>query len=90
MTRPVSFLYFLPVLLLLLFFNAYVFVDSHFKGFKVKEDDVIEETINPHSFKLINLPLTQSKSPSFSTSTPDPKPSTKSPDPQSELNPLNL
>lgn len=75
MTRPVSFLYFLPLLLLLLLSLCYhVLADSHFEGFEAEEeDDVVEETIDPNAFKLPDLPLTLSESPPISTPTPDPK-----------------
>lgn len=75
MTRPVSLLYFLPLLLLLLLSLCYhVLADSHFEGFEAEEeDDVVEETIDPNAFKLPDLPLTLSESPPISTPTPDPK-----------------
>lgn len=75
MTRPVSLLYFLPLLLLLLLSLFYhVLADSHFEGFEAEEeDDVVEETIDPNAFKLPDLPLTLSESPPISTPTPDPK-----------------
>lgn len=75
MTRPVSLLYFLPLLLLLLLSLYYhVLADSHFEGFEAEEeDDVVEETIDPNAFKLPDLPLTLSESPPISTPTPDPK-----------------
>lgn len=75
MTRSVSLLYFLPLLLLLLLSLFYhVLADSHFEGFEAEEeDDVVEETIDPNAFKLPDLPLTLSESPPISTPTPDPK-----------------
>lgn len=75
MTRPISLLYFLPLLLLLLLSLYYhVLADSHFEGFEAEEeDDVVEETIDPNAFKLPDLPLTLSESPPISTPTPDPK-----------------
>lgn len=75
MTRPVSLLYFLPLLLLLLLSLFYhVLADSHFEGFEAEEEgDVVEETIDPNAFKLPDLPLTLSESPPISTPTPDPK-----------------
>lgn len=75
MTRPVSLLYFLPLLLLLLLSLCYhVLADSHFEGFEAEEeDDVVEEAIDPNAFKLPDLPLTLSESPPISTPTPDPK-----------------
>ncbi|KAG6736773.1 hypothetical protein POTOM_060333 [Populus tomentosa] len=75
MIRPISLLYFLPLLLLLLLSLYYhVLADSHFEGFEAEEeDDVVEETIDPNAFKLPDLPLTLSESPPISTPTPDPK-----------------
>lgn len=88
MTRPISLLYFLPLLLLLLLSLYYhVLADSHFEGFEAEEeDDVVEETIDPNAFKLPDLPLTLSESPPISTPTPDPtepdqKPTKPSPPP---------
>uniref|UniRef100_A0A6M2E9Y3 DUF1682 domain-containing protein n=1 Tax=Populus davidiana TaxID=266767 RepID=A0A6M2E9Y3_9ROSI len=80
MTRPISLLYFLPLLLLLLLSLYYhVLADSHFEGFEAEEeDDVVEETIDPNAFKLPDLPLTLSESPPISTPTPTPDP--KEPD----------
>ncbi|XP_011028326.1 PREDICTED: uncharacterized protein At5g49945 [Populus euphratica] len=86
MTRPISHLYFLPLLLLLLLSLYYhVLADSHFEGFEAEEeDDVVEETIDPNAFKLPDIPLTLSESPPISTPTPDPK----EPDPKpSKLSP---
>lgn len=71
MTRPV---YPLLLLLLLLSLSYHVLADSHFEGFEAEEDDdVVEETIDPNTFKLPDLPLTQSESPPISIPTPDPK-----------------
>ncbi|KAJ9174715.1 hypothetical protein P3X46_013331 [Hevea brasiliensis] len=72
MTRPVSFLRFLSLLslLLLTLSRSYVTADSHFEGFEAEEDDVVEETIEPHSFKLTDLPLTRSDTPPTSVSNP--------------------
>uniref|UniRef100_A0A6N2M8M2 DUF1682 domain-containing protein n=1 Tax=Salix viminalis TaxID=40686 RepID=A0A6N2M8M2_SALVM len=71
MIRPV---YPLLLLLLLLSLSYHVLADSHFEGFEAEEDDdVVEETIDPNTFKLPDLPLTQSESPPISIPTPDPK-----------------
>ncbi|KAG5229328.1 hypothetical protein OIU77_023989 [Salix suchowensis] len=71
MTRPV---YPLLLLLLLLSISYHVLADSHFEGFEAEEDDdIVEETIDPNTFKLPDLPLTQSESPPISIPTPDPK-----------------
>ncbi|KAB5574451.1 hypothetical protein DKX38_001645 [Salix brachista] len=71
MTRPV---YPLLLLLLLLSLSYHVLADSHFEGFEAEEDDdIVEETIDPNTFKLPDLPLTQSESPPISIPTPDPK-----------------
>uniref|UniRef100_A0A6N2K894 DUF1682 domain-containing protein n=1 Tax=Salix viminalis TaxID=40686 RepID=A0A6N2K894_SALVM len=71
MTRPV---YPLLLLLLLVSLSYHVLADSHFEGFEAEEDDdVVEETIDPNTFKLPDLPLTQSESPPISIPTPDPK-----------------
>ncbi|KAJ6427734.1 hypothetical protein OIU84_023186, partial [Salix udensis] len=72
MTKPVYPL--LLLLLLLLSLSYHVLADSHFEGFEAEEDDdVVEETIDPNTFKLPDLPLTQSESPPISIPTPDPK-----------------
>ncbi|KAF9690291.1 hypothetical protein SADUNF_Sadunf01G0180200 [Salix dunnii] len=77
MTRPVYPL--LLLVLLLLSLSYHVLADSHFEGFEAEEDDdVVEETIDPNTFKLPDLPLTQSESPPISIPTPDPK----DPDPE--------
>lgn len=85
MTRPGSPFRSLPlsVLLLLLLSSHLVAAASHFEGFEAEEDDVVdEEPLDPQSFKLSDLPLTQSLSPPAPSqdpnlsqeSTPDPNP----------------
>lgn len=82
MIRPASLLRFLSLfsLLLLVLSHSYVAADSHFEGFEAEEEDVVEETIDPDSFKLTDLTLTRSDSP----------PPTPIPDPVSENSEQNV
>ena len=85
MVRPISLLAFLSLLsffsfLLLLQSPSSAVADSQFEGFDADDDDAIEEPLDPSSFKLNDLPLTQTES----LSTSDPNPSSASDHPNSK------
>ncbi|KDP42424.1 hypothetical protein JCGZ_00221 [Jatropha curcas] len=83
MARSASLLRFLSLfsLLFLVLSHSYAVADSHFEGFEAEEEEVVEETIDPVSFKLTDLKLTRSDSPS--TPIPDPISENSEPNPNS-------
>ncbi|CAN0880650.1 Uncharacterized protein At5g49945 [Linum grandiflorum] len=85
MVRPISLLAFLSLLslfsFLLLLQSPSIVADSQFEGFDADDDDAIDELpLDPSSFKLNDLPLTQTDS----LSTSDPNPSSASDHPNSK------
>ncbi|KAJ4833077.1 hypothetical protein Tsubulata_001052 [Turnera subulata] len=86
MTRPASPIRFLSLLLFffLLLSGSLVSSSSHFEGFEAEEDDAAEEeALDPNSFRLSDLPLTQS----HPQPTQPPAPQDPNPNPESTPNP---